>query len=113
MQYFETLCYANKKEVVNNNSSTSNNNNSTNNNKRELGDLGELGLKKKCKLSELSKRYRVKRKRLKTVIEELKQRMRAKSAKVRNISKELNNLDRIESLIFIRRRCTQNSMEMG
>ena len=43
---------------------------------------GELGLKKKCKLSELNERYRVKRKGLKNVIEELKQRMLAKSAKV-------------------------------
>ena len=44
---------------------------------------GELGLKKKRKLSELNERYRVKRNRLKTVTEELKQRMIAKSAKVR------------------------------
>ena len=42
---------------------------------------GELGLKKRRKVSELNKKYRVKRKRLKTVIEELKQRMLAKSAK--------------------------------
>ena len=40
-------------------------------------------MKKKCKLSEVNERYRVKRKRLKTVIEELKQRTFAKSAKVR------------------------------
>ena len=44
---------------------------------------GELGLKKRRKVSELNKKYRVKRKRLKTVIEELKQRMLAKSAKGR------------------------------
>ena len=48
---------------------------------REL--KGELGLKKKRKLSELNERYRVKSKGLKTVIEELKQRMLAKSAKIR------------------------------
>ena len=44
---------------------------------------GELGLKKKRKLSELNERYRVKRKGLKTVIEELKKRVLAKSDKVR------------------------------
>ena len=44
---------------------------------------GELGLKKKRKLRELNKRYRVKRKGLPTVIEELKQRMLAKSAKMK------------------------------
>ena len=44
---------------------------------------GELGLRKKRKLSELNERYRVKRKGLKTVIGELKQRMLAKSTKVR------------------------------
>ena len=41
---------------------------------------GELGLKRKRKLSELNERVK---KRLKTVIEEPKQRMIAKSAKVR------------------------------
>ena len=41
---------------------------------------GELGLKRKRKLSELNERVE---KRLKTVIEEPKQRMIAKSAKVR------------------------------
>ena len=40
---------------------------------------GELGLKKKRKLTELSERYRVKRKTLNTVIQELKQKMLAKS----------------------------------
>ena len=44
---------------------------------------GELGLKKKRKLSELNERYRVKRKELKTMTEELKQRMLAKNPKVR------------------------------
>ena len=44
---------------------------------------GELGLKKRRKVSELNKKYRAKRKRLKTVIEELKQQMLAKSAKGR------------------------------
>ena len=67
---------------------------------------GELGLKKKRKLRESNERYSVKRKGLKTVIE-------ARDAcKNFDISKEFNNLDKIESLIFIRR-CTQNSMEMG
>ena len=33
---------------------------------------GSLGLKKKLKLSEIKQRYKVKRKRLETVIEELK-----------------------------------------
>ena len=50
---------------------------------------GELGLKKKPKLSELNERYRVKRKGLKTVIEELKQRMLAKSAKVRRYQQRI------------------------
>ena len=44
---------------------------------------GELGSKKKQKMKELYEKYRVKRKRLKPVIEELKQRMLAKSAKVK------------------------------
>ena len=50
---------------------------------------GELGLKKKRKLSELNERYRVKRKGLKTVIEELKQRILAKSAKVRRYQQRI------------------------
>ena len=49
----------------------------------------ELGLKKKRKLSELNERYRVKRKRLKTVTEGLKQRMLAKSAKVRKYQQRI------------------------
>ena len=49
----------------------------------------ELGLKKKQKLSELNERYRVKRKRLKTVTEGLKQRMLAKSAKVRRYQQRI------------------------
>ena len=49
----------------------------------EMKSKGELGLKKKRKLSELNGRYRMKRKGLKTVVEELKQRMLAKSAKVK------------------------------
>ena len=49
----------------------------------------ELGLKKKRKLSELNERYRVKRKRLKTVTEGLKQRMLAKSAKVRRCQQRI------------------------
>ena len=44
---------------------------------------GEVGLKKKRKLSELNERHRMKRKRLKIVIDELQQRILAKSAKVR------------------------------
>ena len=50
---------------------------------------GELRLKKKTKLSELNERYRVKRKRLKTVTEELKQKMLAKSAKVRRYKQRI------------------------
>ena len=38
---------------------------------------GELGLKKKRKLSELHEKYKVRRKGLKTAIEELKQTMLA------------------------------------
>ena len=49
----------------------------------------ELGLKKKRKLSELNERYRVKRKRLKTVTEGLKQRMLAKSAKERRYQQRI------------------------
>ena len=50
---------------------------------------GELGLKKKRKLSELNERYRVKRKGLKTVIEELKQIILVKSAKVRRYKQRI------------------------
>ena len=50
---------------------------------------GELGLKKKFKLSELNERYRVKRKALKSVIEEQKQRVLAKSAKIRRYDQRL------------------------
>ena len=55
----------------------------------ERESKGELGLKKKCKLSELNERYRVKSKGLKTVIEELKQRMLAKSAKIRRYEQRI------------------------
>ena len=74
---------------------------------------GELGLKKKRKLSELNERYRVKRKGLKTVIEELKQRMLAKSTNVRRYQQRIEQFRGKESFILIRRRCTQNSMETG
>ena len=74
---------------------------------------GELGLKKKQKLSELNERYGLKRKGLKNVIGELKQRMLAKSVWQEDMSKELNNSGKIESLILIRRRYTQNSKEVG
>ncbi|XP_068704348.1 microfibrillar-associated protein 1A-like [Montipora foliosa] len=62
--------------------------------KREVNVLerkskGELGLKKKRKLSELNERYGVKSKGLKTVIEELKQRMLAKSAKIRRYEQRI------------------------
>ena len=50
---------------------------------------GELGLKKKRKLSELNERYRVKRKGFKTVIEELKQRMFAKNVKIRRYQQRI------------------------
>ena len=50
---------------------------------------GELGLKKKRKLSELNERYRVKRKGLKTVIEELKQRIFAKNVKIRRYQQRI------------------------
>ena len=55
----------------------------------ERKSKGELGLKKKRKLSELNERYRVKSKGLKTVIEELKQRMFAKSAKIRRYEQRI------------------------
>ena len=45
----------------------------------EKESKGELGLKKKRKLSKLNERYRLKIKGLKTVNEESKQRMLAKS----------------------------------
>ncbi|XP_068713270.1 uncharacterized protein [Montipora foliosa] len=54
---------------------------------REL--KGELGLKKKRKLSELNERYRVKSKGMKTVLEELKQTMLAKSAKIRRYEQRI------------------------
>ena len=54
---------------------------------REL--KGELGLRKKRKLSELEGKYGVKRKGLKTVIEELKQRLLAKSAKIRRYEQRI------------------------
>ena len=47
------------------------------------GLKGELGSKKKKEMKVLYKKYTVKKKGLKTVIEELKQRMLAKSAKVK------------------------------
>ena len=50
---------------------------------------GELGLKKKRKLSELNEIYRVKRKGLKTVNGKLKQRMLAKSSKVRRCQERI------------------------
>ena len=70
----------------------------------------ELGLKKKSKVSELNERCRVKREKLKTVIEELKQKMLAKSAQVRRYEKVLNNSGKAETLILISRRSKQNSM---
>ena len=50
---------------------------------------GELGSKKKYKMKELYQKYRVKRKRLKAVIEELKQRMLAKSTKVKRYEQRI------------------------
>ena len=76
----------------------------------EKESKGELGLKKKRKLSELKETYRVKIKVLKTVIEEVKEKCLQKSAKLK---KELNNLDKIESFILIRKRCMWKSMEMA
>ena len=55
----------------------------------ERGSRGELGLKKKHKLSQLSERYGVKRKGLRALIEELKQRMMAKSAKIRRYEQRI------------------------
>ena len=43
-------------------------------------------------MSELNERYRVQRKRLKTVIEELKQKMLAKSAKLRRYQQRIEQL---------------------
>ena len=53
------------------------------------------------------------KKRVENVIRELKQRMLAKSVWQEDMSKELNNSGKIESLILIRRRYTQNSKEVG
>ena len=50
---------------------------------------GELGLKKKRKLSEFNEGYRVKRKELKIMIEELKQRILAKRAKGRRYQQRI------------------------
>ena len=78
------------------------------------GIKGELGLKKNRKLSELNERYRLKRKRLKAVIGKLKQRMLAKSANVRRYEQRFEQFRQkriLESLILIRKRCTQNSIE--
>ena len=55
----------------------------------QLYQKEKLGLKKKCKLSELNGKQGVKRKGLKTVIEELKQRMLAKSAKLRRYEQRI------------------------
>ena len=55
----------------------------------ERESKGELGLRKKHKLSELNERYGVKRKGLKTVIEELKQRLLAKSAEIRRYGQRI------------------------
>ena len=46
-------------------------------------------MKKKCELSELNERYRVKRKGMKTMTEELKQKILAKSAKVRRYEQRI------------------------
>ena len=54
----------------------------------------ELGSKKKQKIKELYEKYRVKRKRLKTVIEELKQRMMAISAKVKRYEQRIEQFRR-------------------
>ena len=56
--------------------------------------------KKKLKLSQLNERYRVKRRKLKTVIEELKQRMLVKSAKIRRYQQKIENLDNVEFFIL-------------
>ena len=62
---------------------------------------GKLELKKKnLKLSKLNERYRVKRRKLKTVIEELKQRMLVKSAKIRRYQQKIENLDNVEFFIL-------------
>ena len=55
-------------------------------------------MKKKCELSELNERYRVKRKGTKTVTEELKQKMLAKSAKVRRYEQRIEQF--IQNRIF-------------
>ena len=49
-------------------------------------------MKKKRKLSELNERHRMKRKRLKIVIDELQQRILAKSAKVRRYQQKIEQL---------------------
>ena len=51
-------------------------------------------------MRKLNERYRVKRRKLKTVIEELKQRMLVKSAKIRRYQQKLENLDNVEFFIL-------------
>lgn len=51
-------------------------------------------------MSKLNERYRVKRRKLKTVIEELKQRMLVKSAKIRRYQQKIENLDNVEFFIL-------------
>ena len=79
----------------------------------ERESKGELGLKKKRKLSELNERYTVKSEGLKTVIEELKQRMLAKSAKIRRYEQRIEQFRQNGIFHLIRRRYMQNSMEVG
>ena len=59
---------------------------------------GKLGSKKKQKMKDLYEKYRVKRKRLKTVIEELKQRILAKSTKVKRYEQRIERFR--QNMIF-------------
>ena len=66
---------------------------------------GELGLKKKRKLSELNERYRVKGKGLKTVIEnELKQKMLSKISKVRRYEQRTEQFRQVRIFDFDRKK---------
>ena len=56
----------------------------------EKQSKGELGLKKKYKLSKLNERYKKKgEKKVRTVIEELKQKILGKSAKARRYEQRI------------------------
>ena len=79
----------------------------------ERKSKGELVLKKKRKLNELSEIYRVKRKGLKTAIEELKQRNLSKSAQLRRHEQRIEQFRQDRIFHFGQERCTRIQWRWG